>query len=73
MLIAESEAAVGQALGNESQSYAMVSQTISRQATVMAYNEGFLLVGVMLFIAALASLSIRPPAPNAVPQTAGAH
>lgn len=63
---------LGQVLGGaDVQNYAMLAQTIKRQASVMAYNEAFLLVGLMLFLASLASLLIRPPAANAPAPTAG--
>jgi DHA2 family multidrug resistance protein len=57
--------------GADLQNYAMLVQTIKRQASVMAYNEAFLLVGLMLFLASLASLMIRPPAANATASMAG--
>ena len=63
---------LGQVLGGaDLQNYAMLVQTIKRQASVMAYNEAFLLVGLMLFLASLASLMIRPPAANATASMAG--
>ncbi|WP_406665116.1 DHA2 family efflux MFS transporter permease subunit [Gallaecimonas sp. GXIMD1310] len=46
--------------GNSSQAYGVLFQQMHKQAAVMAYNDGFLLMGGLLFIAALAVLAIRP-------------
>ncbi|WP_417361439.1 DHA2 family efflux MFS transporter permease subunit [Gallaecimonas pentaromativorans] len=46
--------------GNATQAYGLLFKEVNRQASVMAYNEAFLVMGCMLFIAALAVLAISP-------------
>ncbi|MBL4909476.1 MAG: DHA2 family efflux MFS transporter permease subunit [Alteromonadaceae bacterium] len=46
--------------GNEQQAYGVLMKNIVNQASVMAFNEGFLLMAILLFIAAIAVISIKP-------------
>lgn len=59
--------------GNEEQTYGMLMRQITQQSMVMSYNEAFILVGIMLLVASLASLAIRPPEPGAVNAGGGGH
>jgi len=46
--------------GNKDQAYGLLMKEMSNQASVMAFNEGFLLMAILLFIAAIAVISIKP-------------
>ncbi|WKE65504.1 DHA2 family efflux MFS transporter permease subunit [Gallaecimonas kandeliae] len=46
--------------GSSNQAYGLLMQEIKKQAAVMAYNDGFLLMGGLLFIAALSVIAIKP-------------
>ncbi|EKE73065.1 DHA2 family efflux MFS transporter permease subunit [Gallaecimonas xiamenensis] len=46
--------------GTSNQAYGLLMTEINKQASVMAYNDGFLLMGGLLMIAALAVLAIKP-------------
>lgn len=59
--------------GSPEQAYGSLMNTLTRQASVMAYNDAFLLLGITLFMAAGCCMLIRPlhkqpaatPAPTA--------
>ena len=46
--------------GNKDQAYGLLMKEMNNQASVMAFNEGFLLMAILLFIAAIAVISIKP-------------
>jgi len=46
--------------GNKDQAYGLLMREMTNQASVMAFNEGFLLMAILLFIAAIAVISIKP-------------
>jgi len=46
--------------GNKDQAYGLLMKEMSNQASVMAFNEGFLFMAILLFIAAIAVISIKP-------------
>jgi len=46
--------------GNKDQAYGVLMKEMANQASVMAFNEGFLLMAILLFIAAIAVISIKP-------------
>lgn len=53
-------------------SLGMLDNTVMQQASVMAYNDGFLLLGFFFLIAAPAIFLLKPPKPGAAPAP-GAH
>ena len=49
----------------QQQAQAMLSSTINREATIMAYNQVFAVMGVFLLIASALMLLLKQPAPRA--------
>ena len=49
----------------EQQARAMLSNTINREAAIMAYNQVFYIMGIFLLVASGLMLLLKSPAPRA--------
>ncbi len=71
--VAERLALLAERLGSEQAALAELSRTVHQQASIMAYNDAFHAVGIMLAISMLAIFLTRPLPPEAISGTSAGH
>lgn len=71
--VAERLALLTEKLGSEQAALAELSRTVHQQASIMAYNDAFHAVGIMLALSMLAMFLTRPLPPEALSGNAAGH